>query len=746
MFYDQGAIDQAAISTSGHSAEMPTPGVYTQIVFKSGGDTYSGQAYIDKEFEALQAHNIDPSQTALCPSGRCLNVQPEDLNRNLGHYDLNADIGGFITKQKLWWYFSGRLQDFNAQKPNLAIPYGGLTMQNAMGKGTYSPNMNNKLTGLAMVNHLHDVNRLNTFTTNAAVARHSTGDSTWNNYWWTHLYKVSWDDVLGDTTLLEIIGGQYKYNFFCNSYAPDTPAFTDLATNVVSGGNQDGWATIPARNQVLGTLSKYKEGWAGSHNFKFGGEWLRETYTFLRGDRGNPALPNNAIQILNNGEPSQVYLFQSPSKSENGLYTISGFAQDTWSVSNRLTLNLGVRVDHYRAFLPEQEGPTGGWFNVVPPISFAAIDNVSSWTLPAPRLGAIYDPSGTGKTVLKFNGSIYWWNPGTNNAQRVNANPPNWYRVYSWTDKNSNGVWNQGEEGQLLSQLGGVGSAVIDPNIKDQRTDELSIFLEHELMPEVAIRAGYVFRRISNFNVLVNENRPFSAFDVPVTVSDPGPDGTVGTADDGLPIQALNLNPTYLGLPVLNTATNLPGTARFHNVEVSMTKREARRWSLAASLAYHWNRAMDTGYFGNTLRSTAVPANPNDAINTDGGRYDFTTWSAKVISTLNAGWGLRVTPTLRLQAGQPFGRIIVARMNYGTQRILAEPFDAERQPNVTLLDGRVEREVRFGKRRLSVFADVFNITNVNTAVNQTWNSGASYLLPSVIVAPRIMRLGARVEW
>ena len=105
MFYDQGAIDQAAVTTAGLPAEMPTPGVFSQIVFKSGGDVYTGHAYIDREAQALQAHNIDPSDTALCPSGRCLSVQPEDLNRNLGHYDFNADIGGFITKNTLWWYF-----------------------------------------------------------------------------------------------------------------------------------------------------------------------------------------------------------------------------------------------------------------------------------------------------------------------------------------------------------------------------------------------------------------------------------------------------------------------------------------------------------------------------------------------------------------------------------------------------------------------------------------------------------------
>ena len=343
-------------------------------------------------------------------------------------------------------------------------------------------------------------------------------------------------------------------------------------------------------------------------------------------------------------------------------------------------------------------------------------------------------------------GRCTWWNPGTNISQNVNANPPNWVRVYGWTDKNPNGVWDPGEEGQLISQAGGVGSAVIDPNARDQRTSELSTFVEHELMPNVAFRAGYVFRQISNFLLLVNANRPYSAFNIPVTVTDPGPDGKLGTADDGGAIAAHNLNPAYLSLPVLNRETNLPGTAQFHNVEFSVTKRATGRWSLQSSFAYHWNRAMDSGYFGNTLRGTSVPANPNDTIGTDGGRYNFTTWSAHVVSPIDVGWGFRATPTLRLQSGQPFGRFIVAQLNYGAQRILTEPIDAERQSNIALLDARVERQVVIHQKKVSVFLDVFNITNSNTAVNETWSSGASYLLPSVIVAPRILRFGAKFDW
>jgi hypothetical protein len=107
---------------------------------------------------------------------------------------------------------------------------------------------------------------------------------------------------------------------------------------------------------------------------------------------------------------------------------------------------------------------------------------------------------------------------------------------------------------------------------------------------------------------------------------------------------------------------------------------------------------------------------------------------------------VRLTPSLRLQSGQPFGRIIVARLNYGTQTILTEPISAERQDHVTVLDLRAEKVFRFGGKNLSGFMDLYNITNTNTAVNITWTSGSSYLLPSVIVAPRIVRFGMKFDW
>ena len=197
--------------------------------------------------------------------------------------------------------------------------------------------------------------------------------------------------------------------------------------------------------------------------------------------------------------------------------------------------------------------------------------------------------------------------------------------------------------------------------------------------------------------------------------------------------------------------TNLPGDAEFHTLEFSANKRQSGRWSLQGSFAMRWNQDQDTGYFGNNLRSLTTPSTPNDLINTtNGGRYEFTMWTAKVNGSFDAPWGIRLTPALRVQQGQPFGRTFLAGaangINYGS---------SASSPNRSTRSGRTRstfstcaprsRSAR-ARRRISVFGDIYNITNSNAAQNIGWNSGVSYLRPVSIIGPRIVRFGMKFDW
>jgi outer membrane receptor protein involved in Fe transport len=575
----------------------------------------------------------------------------------------------------------------------------------------------------------------------SSVAFHTSVDSSYEEYFYPHVYKGEWNSVLNDGLFFEIRAGQYGYTR-PDRKLTDAPSFEDLGNSRVSGANRIADLNI-RRNQVLGSLSYFKDGWAGNHNIKIGWEVFRETSTASEGDGSY----NSVIHILRNGAPIEVYLLENPSTSENGMVALGAYINDTWKVSSRLSLNLGLRFDRYRNFLPEQEHPASR-FNPTA-IHFAGVDDLNTWSLFAPRVGATFDLAGNGKTVLKVNYGQYWWNPSYSLSSNVNPNPPQWSRRYAWTDPNRNGVWDPGEQGQLLATRGGVAGESLDPNLQDAFTREAVLWVEREVMPNFGVRTGFVWRGERQQYQRLNANQPYDAFNVPVSIPDPGPDGVRGNADDGPAISAFNLAAAYLTLAPSNVTRNVPNSdTNYYTWEMTATRRMSRRWSLLATYSHTWSQAQNSQFFGTAFRQNNLPVTPNDLINAGpNGQIRFRDWSAKLHGTWEAPLGLKVTPVLRHQAGQSFGRTLSASTNYGSIRIPAEPITARRQDNVNILDVRLEKVVKMGPgARLAPFVDFFNMFNSNAEQNITWSSGTSFLQPLSIVPPRLLRIGAKFEW
>ena len=76
---------------------------------------------------------------------------------------------------------------------------------------------------------------------------------------------------------------------------------------------------------------------------------------------------------------------------------------------------------------------------------------------------------------------------------------------------------------------------------------EIAAWIERELFANIGVRTGLVWRGERQHYMRQNVNRPFDAFTVPVSISDPGPDGRVGTSDDGPAIPGYDLRPESLG-------------------------------------------------------------------------------------------------------------------------------------------------------------------------------------------------------
>lgn len=770
FYFDYGSFDEVLVGAAANSAEMPSGGVLTNFIGKSGGNRFSGEIYYEYEDgDILQSTNVTQDQLnrgyANIPRAviQQLGLNRGEANTLVSYKNLNASIGGPLMKDKLW-FWGGILRQENVvfQPSSGAIldGTGFLTkLINYTGKVTYQMTSKDKLIG-----YLQYGIKKQPFRTDSVVGgpQHLTSASTLNQDSPSWVGKLEYNRTLGDHGFLELRAGEFGYNFGLVGNSNE-PRREDTATLQVTGGGRD-WELDRRRKQVHGAYTFYADNkLGGNHQFKLGGEIQKETGR----TRWKAYYANNVVQLFNNGNAQSVRL-GLPVDSWNGLRNYGLFLNDSYKV-RKLTLNLGVRYDRYRVFLPEQERPASRFSAQA--ATFAAVDNIKTFNHVVPRVGVIYDLQGNGKTVLKANYGRYYFNPGVNLADSVNPNTSTQYTQYAWTDRNGDRLWQPGEEGAIQSQFGGTASVLIDPNLRNSYTDELSGWIERELGGNIGARVGFVWKMDRDGYQQENRNRPFSAWNIPATVTDIGPDGLPNTGDEKS-VAAFGLNPANAALPTVNTVFNPDGfTADYKTVEVGATKRFSKKWSMVSSFAVTWTSEFGTNYFstgagsnvgssgslfGGFAGTTARPITPNGLAD----KSEFTQWNFRIHGSYAPGWGVRLTPIFRAQQGYPYGRNFSATVTGVAQNFLAEPITSHRLETIKQLDLRAEKKfnlVSSGRVKLGVIFDLYNVFNANTVLNlnarngritisETGASVPSYLSPLTILPPRIARLSGRLEW
>ena len=184
-----------------------------------------------------------------------------------------------------------------------------------------------------------------------------------------------------------VMDGQTNY-----TYQPGTPA--DAIRRVDNARSEAFLAATReehqpnSRHQFDNVISIGKSGWGGEHLFKGGVQWGRLYY------ESDYSVQGDHYVEYNNGVPTQVRQFNSPTTSTNVAKVLGIFLQDSWSM-NRLTLNIGGRWDKYVGTLPEQSAPAARFIGARQvPETEVLNQSIAVW-----RAGASYDLTGNGRTA-----------------------------------------------------------------------------------------------------------------------------------------------------------------------------------------------------------------------------------------------------------------------------------------------------------------------------------------------------------
>jgi hypothetical protein len=759
-YNDFGSFQEVQIETAAHTAEMSVPGVMSTMIAKAGGNAYHGDFYTDYSRLGFSSQNIDDRQIGLGVSGGG-GIDPRDTNRTEKYQDINGQLGGYIIKDKLWWAGSLRYNESLVGYPVFPVHPQLTRVDSRSAKVTYNLTTQNKIVGYYNYNFKYQPER---FVVKTQV--HPTSDETWDEDFPVGNYKLEYNSVLSSSLFFEARYGDFFYDFYNFDRAPERALYIDTATQTRVGGTGSNHRKLRTP-QFNGAINYFKSGWgAVNHNFKFG--WMAQNYTQQyrttgRVSRDGDDLVTPDIQYnLINGAANQVVFNETPNEAKQNQWNVALYLNDAWQVSDKLTLNLGLRFDRYQAGYPDQVhealryNPATRTFDLTAD-AFPADSSRYSFNAIGPRVGVVYDLKGDGKTVIKGNYGSYPWRPSPRSGiSGLNPNAETWSRTYGWVDTNGDLAWQPGEERNLVTQAGGLANTFIDPDWKLNVTKELATWVEREIITNFGIRTGLVWRWDDNPQMNYDTRRPLSAYNVPRDVRDPGADGVVGNADDGNMITVYDLDPAVLAATTpFNTSTsNSPkGIGSDHYTwEVSGVKRMANNWSMNASFSHTWSReAPNSGSpFGGVTGPTASAAygsTANDYLGTDdGGRKNYTNWQGKIAATFMLWKDLKFSPVLRHQSGDPFGRVIVVRMNYGNQNVQVEPESANRVANVTLFDTRFEKGVTLKGLRLSGFFDVFNVFNTNAEQDINQTAGSTYLRPLNILSPRVARIGMKLEF
>ncbi len=745
VFSDHNIIEEAKVMGIGLPAEYGNfTGVIFNLITKSGGNNFSG--HFEFNFQGYQA---DSKFWQANNNAAYLEDFPEFSSPGSKLMDISGHLGGPIVKDKLWFYTG--VQYYRTQDRPAGFPepqdykqprfFGKLTAQ-------LTPSLN--VSAMYQTTNYNGTNRGGDATTSPeAVVNQDSPD-------W--LAGFSLNKILSPTTFFDI-----KTNYFEGRYYLDPEVGFDAYGHyiqTVQEGYEEYANDLPANwyygssgtfgyydRARFGTnvsLTHYAEDFlAGSHEFKFGAEFERSMsrnrygYTGTGGPLGDNVRYTDYFGVGYNGYVySGNYLaYQYTGYDNNTRYTrLEGFVQDSWQVSKRLNISLGLRYSQ-------------NWGDVK-----YVSGSVFKTNRLAPRVGFTFDILGDKTTILKAHYGHFTEAMLASYHDRMNPDQAygDYIAYYFIPDDDdpatTGGEWNEWYRTVHESLY------EMDPDIKHPYMAQWTVGIERELFKDTSLGISYINRRWNQIISPVDRAADYDLIDLYVEPLDrtfqiyERTEETLET-HDYLITNIKQGDPWILGNPY----------RKFWGIEVLFNKRFSNRWQLLASYVYGKATgtidngfADDIGYGGGTY-------NPNFWINTEGNLTYDPTHMIKIQGTYVLPFDINFNAYFRGITGNAWTQRFRSRaLNQGRETFYTEARGSNHYPMQKVLDLRLEKVFTIAKKyRLGVIADIFNVFNDDTITSWGTRIGYDWLTdgssPSTeghdllsISAPRQARVGLRL--
>jgi hypothetical protein len=729
------AIEEIQVLSLGAPAEYGNLlGAVFNVVTRQGTNQFHGDANFYYQSNSLTDKNTTSTQDSCADANG--NLRPCPFHRDKFN-DLTLQLDGPILKDKLWFFASYQYQRDTASFAGSPPEFPATTNADRMFvKLNYQISKNHKL----MFAYHDDFYHLPCVVIQCSASIAPSANTLEHGH--NPSPNLTYTGVLSDRTYVEArISGFFGHDHGdpLQSGDPRVQArYKDLNSGSVTGGIYSWYDGTLSKKAVSAKVSHFADNFlGGSHDFKFGIQYTNGSSDYIIGK-------NDYIYTYGN-TPSIGYT-QIPYHQGGVSKTIGAFVDDTFRVTSRLTLNLGVRYDHARAsfdpfpILDKSGSPTGQ--------TSPAVGNLFTWNPVSPRLGFTFKLTPDGKTVLKAHWGRYYRGIITGEFQGVSPSTAPKYTFSGLYDSSGNPL------GLTLLSSGAAFS--VDPNYQDPKTDQFIVSFERELLPDLGFALTYVHKNGSLYGAFQDTTGQYA----PVTVLDN--QGSVGT---GAPITVLNLtsDPAARNFVLTNPSGMF---SRYNAGSLQLTKRMSHNWQMIGSLVI----SKSTGRFtssgplcGPTDEQAAAVAvtatcttrfgqNPNDFVNTEGLLSGDRPVVGKIQFVYQLPAGFLVGLNFNHQQGRPWARQIVlpTQLTIPTT-ILAEPLNGSRRvADWNLLDMRLQKAFDLGKgAKFEVFADLLNLFNTSAYDGiQSRNSadavpGGAFGAPTAFVLPRRAMVGAK---